>query len=317
MEIPDFAISPPVEITLPATTVDPVRRPERRRSRATTSSTARSRSRLRGDARRGRGGTSRVRHPPGPVGHAAGRRRHDRADLVAERVRAGEERHGRPRSTTCRRHAIPPGIYTVWIEGESGNPYYQRRQVPVPVRVQTDGNNDGDYNDAVDVKVTRDFSLDQLGPRRLDRRPRRDDQPPAARSRPATARRNWGSGPAAETNVALSWDTDSLTTCSLAPASLGMGIDRVQLHVGDAHHRDRRPLSTLTINTVRPRPGLLPVHDPRATASNSDGQPVTHLADRSASPWRPRRAAASTSTSSASPSSRSTPSARTTSSATP
>ena len=57
-------------------------------------------------------------------------------------------------------NAVPPGIYAAWIEGESGDPYYQRRHTPVVVRVQTDGNNDGDYNDAGDVKATRDFSLD-------------------------------------------------------------------------------------------------------------------------------------------------------------
>lgn len=118
--------------------------------------------------------------------------------------------------------AIPSEIYTVWLEGESGNPYYQRRQVPVPLRVQTDSNNDGDYNDAGDVKVTRDFSLDNsvldgstasLGgtitlPLRVST---------------GTGTTNWGSGPATETSVDLSWDTDSLTSCSLAPHSLGMG----------------------------------------------------------------------------------------------
>ena len=45
MEIPDFAISPPVEIALPVDHGDSIRRPERRRSRGTTTSTARSRSR--------------------------------------------------------------------------------------------------------------------------------------------------------------------------------------------------------------------------------------------------------------------------------
>ena len=56
-------------------------------------------------------------------------------------------------------NTVPPGIYTVWLEGESGNPYYQRRRVAVPVRIQKDANGDGDYNDAGDVKTTRDFSL--------------------------------------------------------------------------------------------------------------------------------------------------------------
>ena len=32
-------------------------------------------------------------------------------------------------------NAVPAGIYTVWLEGHSGNPYFQTRAMPVPVRV--------------------------------------------------------------------------------------------------------------------------------------------------------------------------------------
>ena len=81
MEIPDFAISPPVEIALPATTVTPYDGPTTTISRNDDFHSTVTLS-LRGDAGRGRGGTPGVRHPSRPVRHAARRRRHDRADLV-------------------------------------------------------------------------------------------------------------------------------------------------------------------------------------------------------------------------------------------
>jgi hypothetical protein len=172
-------------------------------------------------------------------------------------------------------NAIPPGIYTVWIEGESGNPYYQRRQVPVPVRVQTDGNNDGDYNDAVDVKVTRDFSLANSV---LDGSTATLGGAISLPLRVSTGNgtTNWGSGPAAETNVSLSWDTDTLTTCSLQPASLGMGTigfssSSVTPTTGTG------TAVTLSINTSGLAQGCY-LFTIRAHGVNSNAQPVSHLA---------------------------------------
>ena len=178
MEIPDFAISPPVEIALPATTVTPYDGPTTTISRNDDFHSTVTLS-LRGDA-----GAAAVGHPeydilpdPSVTPPATG----DMTEPIwSPNVFEPAKNGTTVRLNDMQSNAIPPGIYTVWIEGESGNPYYQRRQVPVPVRVQTDGNNDGDYNDAVDVKVTRDFSLRQLGPRRVDRDPGRHDHPPAA-----------------------------------------------------------------------------------------------------------------------------------------
>jgi hypothetical protein len=171
-------------------------------------------------------------------------------------------------------NAIPPGIYTVWVEGESGNPYYQRRQVPVPVRVQTDGNNDGDYNDAVDVKVTRDFSLDNSV---LDGSTATLGGTITLPLRVSTGNgtTNWGTGPATETNVSLSWDTDSLTTCSLQPHSLGMGT--IGLSSASATPTTGTGTAgTLTINTAGLTQGCY-LFTIRGHGVNSNGQPVSHL----------------------------------------
>ena len=208
-------------------------------------------------------------------------------------------------------NTVPPGIYTVWVEGESGNPYYQQRRVAVPARIQKDANGDGDYNDAGDVKTTRDFSLinsildgssTTLGALDLDADLRQHHELHPRRAGTAARCRSAGTPP-------------RFTDCSMDPALARLGIDRVQRVVGDADHRHRRPVHADDQHD-RAGAGLLHVHAPRAghERRRAAGHPPRSW---SASPSRPRPAAASTSTSSASRCSRSTPSPRTTSSAMP
>jgi Flp pilus assembly protein TadG len=273
MEIPDFAISPPVEITLPSTTVTPYDGPTTTISRNADFHSTVTLS-MRGDA-----GAAAVGHPEydilpdPPVTPPAAA---DMSEPIWSANVFEPAKNGTPvRLNDMQSNAIPPGIYTAWIEGESGNPYYQRRQAAVPVRVQTDGNNDGDYNDAVDVKVTRDFSLansvldgstTSLGgtitlPLRLST---------------GNGTTNWGSGPAAETNVSLSWDTDTLTTCSLQPHPLGMGTIGFS-SASVAPTTGTGTAVTLTINTAGLTQGCY-LFTIRGHGINSNGQPVTHLA---------------------------------------
>jgi hypothetical protein len=172
-----------------------------------------------------------------------------------------------------RTNAIPAGIYTVWLEGHSGDPYYQRRRVPIPVRIQTDANGDGDYNDAGDVKVTRDFSLNNSvldgstsvlgGTITL----------PIRVSTTSASSTRWGAGGSA---VALSWDTGSLSDCSLnaeplGSASISFSAASVTPTTGTG------TLSNLTITTTGLAQGCY-LFTVRATGTNGDGQPVTHLA---------------------------------------
>ncbi len=272
MEIPDFSISPPVELTLPSTTVTPFDGPTTSISRNddfhSTVTLA-----LHGDS-----AATAVGHPeydilpdPPVTPPATG----DMTEPIWSTNVFEPNKNGTPvRLDDMQTNTIPPGIYTVWIEGESGNPYYQRRQVPVPVRVQTDANNDGDYNDAGDVKVTRDFSLDNsvldgstavLGgtislPLRVST---------------GSSTTNWGSGPDAETTVAISWDPDSLTSCSLAPQALGIGT--ITFSTASVTPTTGTGASvTLTINTAGLAQGCY-LFNIRAHGTNSNGQPVTHL----------------------------------------
>jgi Flp pilus assembly protein TadG len=273
MEIPDFTISPPVEIAIPSTTVTPFDGPTTTISRNDAFHSTVTLS-MRGD-----GGATAAGHPPYDILPDPSVTPPAAGDMT-EPIWSANVFEPAKNGTTVRlndmvTNAIPPGIYTVWIEGESGNPYYQRRQVPVPVRVQTDGNNDGDYNDAVDVKVTRDFSLANSV---LDGSTATLGGAISLPLRVSTGNgtTNWGSGPAAETNVSLSWDTDTLTTCSLQPASLGMGTigfssSSVTPTTGTG------TAVTLSINTSGLAQGCY-LFTIRAHGVNSNAQPVSHLA---------------------------------------
>ena len=272
MEIPDFSISPPVEITLPSTTVTPYDGPTTTISRNDDFHSTVTLS-LRGDA-----AAAAVGHPeydilpdPSVTPPAAGD--------ITEPIWSTNVFEPAKNGTTVRLNdmlstAILPGIYTVWLEGESGNPYYQRRQVPVPVRVQTDLNNDGDYNDAGDVKVTRTFSLDNSV---LDGSTTTLGGTITLPLRVSTGSgtANWGTGPAAETSVDLSWDPGSLTNCSLAPQPLGVAsIAFTPTSVTPTTGTGTS--ATLTINTAGLTQGCY-LFTVRAHGINSDGQPVTLL----------------------------------------
>ncbi len=146
--------------------------------------------------------------------------------------------------------------------------------MPVAVRVQSDANGDGDYNDAGDEKVTRDFSMDNSV---LDGATATLGGTISLPLRISTGNgtANWGSGPDPETNVSMSWDSDSFTTCSLAPTSLGMGS--IGLSSSSVTPTTGTGTAvTLTINTAGLGQGCY-LFNVRGTGTNSNGQPVTHI----------------------------------------
>ena len=272
MEIPDFTISPPAEISLPSTTLSAYDGPTTTISRNADFHSTVTLS-LIGDA-----GATALGHPeldilpdPSVTPPAAG----DISEPTWSTNVFEPDKNGTVvNMNDFQSNAVPPGIYTVWIEGESGDPYYQRRHVPVAVRVQTDGNNDGDYSDAADVKATRDFSLDNSV---LDGSTATVGGTITLPLRVSTgsSTSNWGSGPAAETTVALSWDTSSLTTCSLTPTPLGMatiGFSSSSV----APSTGTGTAATLTINTAGLAQGCY-LFNIRGYGINSDGQPVAHI----------------------------------------
>jgi Flp pilus assembly protein TadG len=270
MEIPDFSLTPPTEISLPGTTTSPYDGPTVRVSRNDQFSSTVTLSLL-GDFSATAAGNPQFDIVPVPsvTPPAPG----DITEPVwSTNVFVPAKNGTTVRMNDFQTNAVPPGIYTVWVQGESGNPYYQQRRVPVPVRIQTDANGDGDYNDAGDVRVTRDFSLVNSV---LDGSTGSLGGPISLPIRVSTSGQAWDGGPSLETPVSLSWDTDSFTTCSLAPTPLGLAsisFSASSVNPGSG----QGTLSTLSINTTGLAQGCY-MFTVRAHGTNGDGQPVTRL----------------------------------------
>ena len=269
MEIPDFALTPPVEIALPATTTTPYDGPTVKVSRNKEFLSTVTLS-LAGDAdavAAGQPASTNIIPDPPVTPPAVG---HITEPVWSQNVFTPAVKGTDVAMNDFQTNTVPPGIYTVWIEGESGNPYYQQRRVPVPVRIQRDANGDGDYNDAGDVKVTRDFSLiNSILDGSTPTLGASISMPIHVNTTNASSTR-WNGGA-----VALSWDTGSFTNCSMNPASIGsasigFSASSVTPTTGTG------ALSTLTISTTGLAQGCY-MFTLRARGTNGDGQPVTHL----------------------------------------
>ena len=182
-------------------------------------------------------------------------------------------------------NAVPPGIYTVWLEGHSGNPYFQSRRYPVAVKVG------GAVRDFSLANSTTSGSAATLGA---------TISMPIYVSTTSANGTKWGSTGSA---VSLSYDTGSFTDCSLNPDVIGAGQITLSNPSVTPSASGSGALSTLSISTVGLAAGCYRFNL-RATGTNGDGQPVVHIQPIT-STWRPARATAATSTSSGSPSSRS------------
>jgi Flp pilus assembly protein TadG len=152
-------------------------------------------------------------------------------------------------------NTIQPGIYTVWVMGESNVPYKGRRH-PVPVYIggATRGFHLANsalsasaaaYGDAVTYTI----------------RVRTD---------------GWTTGGPA-TTVALSWDPGSLRDCILNPVTPPAGMTVAFSAPSVTPSGGQGAPSTMTVDTDGLASGCY-MFTVRAQATNSDGQPVTRLA---------------------------------------
>jgi Flp pilus assembly protein TadG len=256
MQIPDFSITPPTAITLPASTSSPVTGPNFTvaRNDAFNSTVT---LHLHGDA-----AASSVGHPewdilpdPSVTPPAAGDMNQPTwSSDVFIPTRQGTTVTMNAIST----NAIPAGIYTVWLEGHSGNPYFQTRRSPVPVRVG------GALRDFSLVNSTTLASIASMGG---------NASIPLYVSTSSASSTKWGTGGSA---VSLSVDASSFTDCSLAPATIGAGQLTVSPSTVTPSASGSGALSTLTINSVGLAPGCYRFNV-RASGTNGDGQPVVHL----------------------------------------
>jgi hypothetical protein len=256
MQIPDFAISPPSAITVDSTTSSPVTGPNFTVSRNDAFNSTVT-LHLHGDANAAAAGYA--AHdilPTPPVSPPA-------AGDMNEPTWSTDVFIPAKNGTTVamsgiETNAVPAGIYTVWLEGHSGNPYFQTRRYAVPVKVG------GALRDFSFANSTTTGSAASMGDS--------FSLPIYVSTSNASATR-WG---ATGSVVALTMDSASFTDCSLVPVSIGAGQITFSAGTVTPGGSGSGALSTLTVSTVGLAPGCYRF-DVRGTGTNSDGQPVTHI----------------------------------------
>ncbi len=135
MQIPDFAIAPPSAITIGSsdTVAGPAFPFTVSRNDAFTSTVT---LHLHGDY-----GAADIGHaewdliPDDPPTNNPPTAGHMNMPIWSTDVFIPDRNGTRVTMSNLQSNAVPPGIYTLWIEGHSGNPYYQSRRYPVPVAV--------------------------------------------------------------------------------------------------------------------------------------------------------------------------------------
>ena len=256
MQIPDFAISPPSAVVLPSTTSSPVDGPNFTVSRNDAFNSTVT-LHLHGDE-----DAVALGHPewdivpdPSVTPPAAGDMNEPTwSTNVFIPNKNGTTVAMEDISTT----AIPAGIYTVWLEGHSGNPYFQTRRAPVPVKV---GGAERDFSLA---NSTTNATVASMGG---------STTIPIYVSTTSASATRWGTGGSA---VELSVDDGSFTDCALDPATIGAGQLTLSATSVTPTSSGSGALSNLTINSVGLAPGCYRFNV-RAYGTNGDGQPVVHL----------------------------------------
>jgi hypothetical protein len=255
MEIPDFSISPPAAFVLPAngTTAAGPSFTVSKNDAFTSTVTLR----MRGDF-----GADLAGHPeynivpdPAVTPPSAG---FMNEPTWSTNVFVPGKNGTRINTSNIQTNAIPAGIYTVWLEGKSGDPYYQTRRVAVPAQIA------GAIRDFSLQKSTTTGSVASLGGSLT--------LPIVVSTDKSSKATSWGSTTSA---VSVSWDTDSFTDCSLAAKTIAPG--QITFSPSSSMVPTEAGTSTsLTISTVGLNAGCYRFNL-RASGTNGDGQPVTHI----------------------------------------
>ena len=249
--IPDFAITPPSRITLPATTVTPVDGPTFRVSKNAAFSGLVDLT-LEGDAAAPIV-TDNILPVPGNGPPAPGMMNEPvfSPDVFTPGGGSGTNVEMQDISATV----VSPGVYTVWLKGTSTIPVKSRRH---PVAVYVGG-------------ATRSFNLDNSS---LSGSATNLGDPITFSIR--VRGESWSSA-APATQAALSWDSSSLSTCTLSPVTPPAGMTVSFSASAVTPSGGTGTLSTMTVETDGLASGCY-MFTVRARATNSENQPVTRLA---------------------------------------
>lgn len=256
--IPDFSISPPAKIDLPSTQSTPIDGPSFTVSRNDAFSGT-VELHLHGDTNAPSGADNIVDAVAGNGAPATGKTNQPRWDPAAG---SGDLFTPSRRGTTVtmkdfRANAVPPGIYTVWLEGHSASPYNTTRKQPLPVRI---GGAVRDFSLANSVSTGQTDTLG--GTIALDL------YVSTAKTNNAA---NWGS---TTSQVTLSVDTATLPPGMTVPPTFSAAS--VVPTVPSGNNLGSR--SVLTINTSGLSAGSYEfVVRVKGTNGASQPQPVTHL----------------------------------------
>jgi Flp pilus assembly protein TadG len=261
MQIPDFAISPPASIDIPmqsppaATVTNTVNGPTFTVSRNDAFNSTVT-LHLHGDT-----GADAIGHPEwdlleqDPPTNAAPPAGQINMPIWSTDVFIPAKNGTRVTSSNLSANAVTPGIYTVWIEGHSGNPYYQSRRYPVPVRVG------GATEDFSFENSTVSGSTATLG----------GTVPMDLYLSTKSGSGGWSGGA-----VTLGVDAGSFTDCSFNAAAIGAGQITLSSSSLMPSSSGNGALSTVSVNTSGLAAGCYRFNV-RGYGMNSANQPVVHV----------------------------------------
>jgi hypothetical protein len=255
MEIPDFAITPPSFISLASTTSSPVTGPTFTVSRnASFNSTVT--LHLHGDHLAPNPAHDLI--PGEPPTNAAPTAGHMNQPVWSTNVFIPSAGGTNVVMQSISTNGVPAGIYTVWLEGHSGNPYFQTRRQPTAVRIggavrDFSLTNSIAYGDVPSLGGSTNLSLYV--------------------STTSSSSTRWGP---TGTAVSLSVDAGTFTDCSYGVASINPGQLTISPASVTPSSSGNGAAATLSINSLGLAPGCY-AFTVRGTGTNGAGQPVTHL----------------------------------------
>jgi len=259
MEIPDFSITPPAAFVLPGTTTTPVNGPSFTVSRNSAFNSTVT-LHLHGDADAAAAGHPEydiLPNPPVSPPLAGDMNQPTWSTDVFIPAANGTRVDTSAIQTTL----VPTGIYTVWLEGHSGNPYFQTRRVLVPVRIG------GAVRDFGLQNSTTSGAAAAMG----------DSITLPIYVSTTTNSTKWNSA----NPVSLSYDAASFTDCSLNAQTIGAGQITLSAASVVPSATGSGGLSNLTISSVGPQCRLLPIQHPRHRHQRrrpaGDPYPADHL----------------------------------------
>lgn len=255
MEIPDFSITPPTAIVLPSTTGTPVDGPTFTVSRNDAFSSTVS-LHLHGDHLSPDPADDLIPgEPPTNAPPAAG---NINQPIWSTDTFIPDKQGTSVDMASFSTNAVPAGIYTVWLEGHSGDPVFSTRHYPAVVRIG------GAVRDFSLGNSTTSASIASMGG---------TASVGLYVSTTSAAATRWG---ATGTTVSLSVDAASFSDCNYGAASINPGQLTISPTSVTPTSGGNGSLATLTIDSLGLGPGCY-TFVVRGVGTNGDGQPVTHL----------------------------------------